>query len=132
MAARQPGACAPAARRVRTHALQFASAGSSVRVGMPQSGVDPAVDAAAGANGRGELVFVSYSHSREDIDFRDRFLVMLKPLVRNKRLEVWADPYIEVGDIWRREIDTALKHAGLGLLLVSPDFLASDFIIDTE
>jgi WD40 repeat protein len=76
------------------------------------------------------LVFVSYSH--EDAEWLRRFLVMLQPLVRNRRLQVWADEYIEVGNEWERDIDGAIGRAALALLLVSPDFLASHFIMDIE
>jgi hypothetical protein len=96
---------------------------------MSTSRVGSAPDAATGVDHPGEI-FVSYSH--EDDDCLERFLVMLKPLVRDKRLTVWADPYIAAGDVCRREIDDALERAGLGLLLVSPDFLASDFIMHEE
>ena len=76
-----------------------------------------------------DLVFVSYSHL--DKKWMDRLRVMLKPFER-QGLNVWADPYIEVGQRWEREINTALQRACVGVLLVSPDFLASDFIASKE
>jgi WD40 repeat protein len=76
------------------------------------------------------LVFVSYSH--DDAKWRRKFLVMLQPLVRNRGLDVWADEYIEVGDDWERDITGAVDRAALALLLVSPEFLASRFIMDVE
>jgi WD40 repeat protein len=75
-------------------------------------------------------VFLSYS--REDADWRERFLVVLNPLARNRGLELWADEYIRVGDEWRRAIDAALDRAAFALLLVSADFLQSRFIQDVE
>jgi hypothetical protein len=80
--------------------------------------------------GTDRLVFVSYSH--EDTKWRRKFLVMLQPLVRNRGLDVWADEYIEVGDDWERDITGAVDRAALALLLVSPEFLASRFILDVE
>jgi WD40 repeat protein len=80
--------------------------------------------------GTDRLVFVSYSH--EDAKWRRKFLVMLQPLVRNRGLDVWADEYIEVGDDWERDITGAIDRAALALLLVSPEFLASRFILDVE
>ena len=53
-----------------------------------------------------DLVFVSYSHANPD--WRDKLLVLLKPFVRQGQLQVWADPYIKTGDLWRRNIDEAL------------------------
>src|SRR3954470_15777893 len=75
-------------------------------------------------------VFVSYSHA--DREWLRRFLVMLDPLARNRRVPVWADEQIRAGDEWRRQIDGAVTRAACALLLVSPDFLASRFIIDEE
>jgi hypothetical protein len=77
-----------------------------------------------------DLVFVSYSH--QDQEFLRRLLVLLRPVVRNRRLQVWVDEYILAGDDWRREIGGAVDRAAVGLLLVSADFLASQFIIEEE
>src|SRR5215831_8198960 len=75
------------------------------------------------------LVFISYS--REDRVWLERRLILLKPYTRQS-LKVWADPYLEVGGKWRREIATALSHTCVAVLLLSPDFFASDFIHDEE
>jgi hypothetical protein len=58
--------------------------------------------------------------------------VLLDPVVRNRRLEVWADDHILVGDEWRRNISVAVFGARLAICLVSGDFLASRFIIEQE
>jgi hypothetical protein len=81
-------------------------------------------------SGESGLVFLSYS--RYDADWRRRFLIMLAPEVRNQRLEVWADEYIVAGDDWRRDLGDAVQRAALALLLVSPEFLASRFIMTEE
>ena len=77
-----------------------------------------------------DLVFVSYSHT--DRKWLDRLSIFLKPYIKQGRLNVWNDPYIRVGKQWRREISTALGRTCVGVLLVSPDFIASDFIQDEE
>ena len=77
-----------------------------------------------------DLVFVSYSHT--DSKWLDWLSTFLKPYIKQGRLKVWNDPYIRVGDRWRREISTALGRTCVGVLLVSPDFIASDFIQDEE
>ena len=76
-----------------------------------------------------DLVFVSYSHA--DKIWLERLRIFLKPFTR-QNVQVWLDPYIEAGDDWRREISTALSRSCVGVLLVSGNFLASDFIYDEE
>jgi WD40 repeat protein len=76
-----------------------------------------------------DLVFISYS--RPDRDWLERLLIFLKPYTR-QNLKIWADPYIQVGDEWRRDISTALSRSCVGVLLVSYNFLASDFIDKEE
>jgi len=75
-------------------------------------------------------VFISYSH--EDRKWLERLNVHLKPLGLKNALEVWADDQIEPGMKWREEIDRALGAARVAVLLLSADFLASDFINDVE
>ena len=74
---------------------------------------------------------VLISYAREDGEWLRRFQVMLKPVVGD-RLDLWADDRIGVGADWRAELDTAIGQAAVALLLVSPDFLASEFIRDEE
>jgi TIR domain len=75
--------------------------------------------------GARDLVFISYSH--HDQVWLERLLIFLKPYTR-QNLQVWADPYIKVGDRWWRNISEALSRACVGVLLVSPNFINSDFI----
>ena len=75
-------------------------------------------------------VFISYSH--KDIDAFERLRVHLTPLERRLGLDWWADTKIDSGQIWRSEIKRALNEALVAILLVSADFLASDFIAREE
>ena len=77
-----------------------------------------------------DAVFVSYSH--DDQDWRRKFTLMLAPDVRNRRLELWDDTHIPVGDDWRRDIDDGVRRAGAALLLVTGSYLASRFIMEEE
>jgi TIR domain/NB-ARC domain len=76
------------------------------------------------------VVFVSYS--RSDADWLPRFETMLRPVVDGRGMRVWSDTSIGAGRRWRPEIDDAIACADVALLLVSPDFLASDFIMRQE
>lgn len=73
-----------------------------------------------------DLVFISYAH--EDSEWIDELLKRLSPKVDEGALKVWWDADIDVGDRWRPEIQSALERAAVGVLLVSPDYLASNFV----
>lgn len=75
-------------------------------------------------------VFLSYSH--RDGDILNRLLVHLRPLAKKGLIEEWSDRRITGGQDWRIEIESALARAAIAVLLISADFLASDFIVDNE
>jgi hypothetical protein len=75
-------------------------------------------------------VFVSYSHV--DRPVLDRLLVHLRPLVKKQLIDLWVDTSLKSGDRWKRKVEDALGRAQVAVLLVSADFLASDFIVDNE
>ena len=75
-------------------------------------------------------VFISYSHN--DDSHRDELVKHLRLLERQGLVDSWHDRRLEPGQEWSGEIDRALEEAHLILLLVSADFLASDFCYELE
>lgn len=75
-------------------------------------------------------VFISYSHADEQ--HRTVLDKHLRLLQRQGAVSVWHDRRITAGDEWRGEIHRELNHADVVLLLVSVDFLASDYCYDVE
>lgn len=75
-------------------------------------------------------VFISYS--RADKAWKDRLVRHLHVLSAHGLLDVWEDSRITTGSRWRREIEQAIGHASVAILLISADFLSSKFVLNTE
>ncbi|MGG6270047.1 SUMF1/EgtB/PvdO family nonheme iron enzyme [Leptolyngbya sp. AN03gr2] len=75
-------------------------------------------------------LFFSYSHRDEEL--RDQLAAHLATLQRKKVIESWHDRRIVAGAKWAQDIDDNLNLADIILLLISPDFLNSDYCSVTE
>lgn len=75
-------------------------------------------------------VFFSYCHADEAL--RDQLEIQLALLKRQGTIETWHDRRIGAGQELVGAIDAQLESADIILLLVSPDFLASDYCYDIE
>ncbi|HEX7999047.1 MAG TPA: TIR domain-containing protein [Pyrinomonadaceae bacterium] len=75
-------------------------------------------------------VFISYSHRDEEI--KERIDVFLATLKREGKIETWNDRRIPAGDKWDNTIKTELEVADIILLLISQDFIKSEYIWDVE
>jgi len=75
-------------------------------------------------------LFYSYSHKDEKL--RDQLETHLSTLKRENRISAWHDHRITSGTEWKSEIDEQLKNSSAILLLVTANFLASDYCHDVE
>lgn len=75
-------------------------------------------------------VFICYSHKDA------KFLLELSPhlhlLAKNHKIDIWSDRNIQPGSNWRDDVKHALDAARVAILLVSIDFLTSQFITEYE
>ncbi len=95
------------------------------------SGVE---DLAAKRPGAGAPVpisaFVSYSHA--DAKLKAELIKHLAPLERLKLVSHWDDGEIKPGEHWEKAISDQMAAAKLILLLISSDFIASEFCYERE
>lgn len=87
-------------------------------------------------------IFVSYSERRTGPEPKvvdnDRWCEAVARHLRSlnsreRRVSVWVDrDHIGPGDDWNDEIESAMNAADVAVLLVSPQFLASDFVREVE
>lgn len=75
-------------------------------------------------------IFISYSHKDDALRAElDKHLALLR---REGAIELWSDHRILPGSEFDKEISQALEAAEIILLLVSADFLASDYCFGIE
>src|SRR5262249_27968032 len=100
----------------------------SATIGSPNSEV--LAMAAPSTSPRTTEVFFSYSHKDEQL--LGELLNHLGILKRLGVIQDWHDRKITAGTEWKGQIDQHLDTSAVILLLVSPDFVASDYCWDTE
>ncbi len=97
----------------------FTTVAGTNEVAKPSGGGRPIID-----------VFSSYAH--EDEELRDELDKHLKALERSGLIRSWNDRRIEPGSEWERVLNENLHTADILLLLISPDFFASDYCYEVE
>jgi len=76
-------------------------------------------------------VFISYAH--EDEFYKKELEKRLIPFLRDSALiESWSDGEILGGEEWDQAIKQEIENSQVILFLVSPDFIASEYIQDVE
>ncbi|HYH83846.1 MAG TPA: COR domain-containing protein [Pyrinomonadaceae bacterium] len=80
--------------------------------------------------GRAARIFVSYSHKDERL--LSELKTHLSPLRRLRLIETWDDSAIEAGEDWRENINDNLERADIIILLISANFIDSDYCFEKE
>lgn len=75
-------------------------------------------------------IFISYSH--KDEAWKETIVAALLRYIKSKNILIWEDRQIKAGAYWEEEINKAIDQANIAILLVSPDFLESSFILEKE
>ena len=75
-------------------------------------------------------LFISYSSKNSE--FIRRFETHLAVLKAAKHIEPWYDRMIEPGSKWDDTIRTEMEKSDIVIFLISPDFLATSYIMDIE
>ena len=73
-----------------------------------------------------------YSYAHEDERHLNQLQKHLNVLVTDRLMSHWYDRDIPPGDEWDRKIDERIRSADIILLIVSPSFLASEYIREKE
>ena len=75
-------------------------------------------------------VFCCYA--REDLKMLEYLKKHLTLLQRSDHITVWSDTNLNAGVEWKKELHQQLESADIILLLISPDFMCSDYCYNTE
>jgi predicted alpha/beta hydrolase family esterase len=75
---------------------------------------------------------VFFSYDRKDEKLRDELEKHLTILKRQGVITAWHNRKIGAGKEWQNEVDTHLNTASVILLLISADFITSDYCWDVE
>jgi hypothetical protein len=79
-----------------------------------------------------EIPSIFYSYSHKDESLRGQLEAHLSALRRQGEIAEWHDRQIVAGSDWARDIDAHLDSADIILLLLSADFIASDYCWSVE
>jgi tetratricopeptide (TPR) repeat protein len=75
---------------------------------------------------------IFFCYARKDEKLLKDLRAHLAPLYRQGIIDIWQDREISAGAVWAKEIHKHLNSAHIILLLVSPDFIDSDYCYSIE
>ena len=85
------------------------------------------------------IIFISYAHldepekpRGEEVQWLTFVMKFLRPAVKRGEFTVWVDRQMYGGTKWDEEIQHYLRSCDVFVLLVSPDSMGSDYIIQKE
>lgn len=79
-----------------------------------------------------KVLKIFYCYARKDKPLRDEMDLHLSALKRQNSVITWADHEIAPGEDWTKDIDRHLNDADIIFLLVSPNFMGSDYCYGIE
>jgi len=77
-----------------------------------------------------DMIFIS-SHTN-DHKWVELLKIHLKPALHGSKLKMWQWPALQSHEAWPEDIREAIAGSKIAIMLVSPDYLGSDFILSTE
>ena len=75
-------------------------------------------------------VFISYAH--QDARIINKLVTILNPIAHANKIEIWYDKGIKPGTQWYKQIEKEMKKSCVAVLLISPNFFNSNFIMERE
>ena len=75
-------------------------------------------------------IFLSYAH--EDESYKNRLDIHFTPLKQSMNISTWNDREVLAGSDWDKEISENLLSADVIIMLISADFLASEYTYEKE
>jgi internalin A len=91
-----------------------------------------AVDLSYREKADSKAIRLFYSYAHKDEPYLKELEAHLKILQRNGIIQGWNDRQLEAGEGWREEITEQLENADIVVLLISADFIESDFCYEIE
>lgn len=90
----------------------------------------PEGDDVVGKTSLPKKIFISYS--RKDEDWKNRVVTQLEALKQKEIICFWDDSKIQIGEEWETKIKDAINEADAAIILISANYLSSDFISKKE